>query len=218
MTCKFEDELISYLYGEFAEIDKRAFEQHLRTCNSCSAELVSFGSLRESIDSWKHEVLSSFDSSATVVAPVVVKKSALTALRQFFNLSPLWLKGAVAFASVVFCALAILAVARLKSIEKPTPSASAPEAMYTEQQLAKAVEKALAEHSQQQQSVATATVPAKVGSERVKSEPRRVKPSETVASRRPLTRAERQQLAADLRLTNNKDENGVDFLGERINY
>ena len=42
-------------------------------------------------------------------------------------------------------------------------------------------------------------------------------PSQMVKSRRPLSRAEREQLAAELRLLSNDDDAGLTLLGDRIN-
>ena len=64
--------------------------------------------MRESITAWRDEALSGFVS--TPLATTATKKSALAALRQFFDLSPLWLKGATAFAVLAFCVLAALAI------------------------------------------------------------------------------------------------------------
>ena len=42
-------------------------------------------------------------------------------------------------------------------------------------------------------------------------------PSQVANSRRPLTRAEREQLAADLRLLSTDDDVDLNLLGDRIN-
>src|SRR3954464_7946932 len=103
-TCDRADHLVSVLYGEASDRQKRDFESHLKQCSSCRAEFATFAQVRESIGEWRDEALLGFVSSQAAPAPPV-RKSALAALRQFFELSPLWMKGAVGFAAVVFCVL-----------------------------------------------------------------------------------------------------------------
>ena len=77
--CERAVDLVSYLYGETDERETRDFEMHLRECRSCQAEAASFGQVRESIVSWRDEVLSGFIPS-TVAVPA--KRSAMAAFRQ----------------------------------------------------------------------------------------------------------------------------------------
>ncbi|HKY45009.1 MAG TPA: zf-HC2 domain-containing protein, partial [Pyrinomonadaceae bacterium] len=109
-SCERASDLIAFLYDEANETEKRDFELHLKECAGCREEVASFGVVRESITAWRDEALSGFVS--TPLATTAPKKSALAALRQFFDLSPLWLKGATACALVAFCILAALAINR----------------------------------------------------------------------------------------------------------
>ena len=112
-NCERASDLIAFLYNEVNDQEKRDFESHLKECRACHKEVASFGLVRESITTWRDEVLSGF-----VSAPLTTKtekKSALAAFRQFFDLSPLWLKGATAFAVLVFCLLAVLATVKLQT-------------------------------------------------------------------------------------------------------
>src|SRR5678815_4170426 len=104
--CERAEDLMSFLYGESNDAEARDFEGHFKFCRVCAEELASFGHVREAIGIWKEDTLNNLVPSQ-VVAPVR-QKSALVALREFFNLSPLWMKGAIGFAAVVFCALVIL--------------------------------------------------------------------------------------------------------------
>ena len=106
--CERASDLIAFLYDEASESEKRDFELHLKECAGCRQEVASFGLVRESITAWRDEALSGFVS--TPLAATAPKKSALAALRQFFDLSPLWLKGATAFAVLALCVLAALAI------------------------------------------------------------------------------------------------------------
>jgi len=204
--CERASDLIAFLYNEASETEKRDFELHLQECTNCREEVASFGLVRESIMTWRDEALSGF-----VATPIASNKSALAALRQFFDLSPLWLKGATAFAVVAFCVLTALALIRLKTTE-PVLTIVNSGAVYTEQDVNRMIKEALAKQQNTTQSVETPAVVVN------SPKPRRIaKPSQMAKSRRPLSRGEREQLAADLRLLSTQDETGLNLLGDRIN-
>jgi anti-sigma factor RsiW len=205
-TCERASDLIAFVYNEANESETRDFKLHLQECSDCREEVASFGLVRESITAWKHEALSGF-----VATPLATKKSALAALRQFFDLSPLWLKGATAFAVVTFCVLAALAIVRLKGTE-PVLTIAMPGAAYTEQDVNRIVKEALARQNNTKQPVETPPIVVK------SPQPKRVaQPSHLAKSRRPLSRAEREQLAADLRLLSTQEDASLNLLGDRIN-
>ena len=210
-TCERASDLIAFVYNEASESEARDFELHLKQCSNCREDVASFGLVRESITAWKHEALSGF-----VPTPLANRKSALAALRQFFDLSPLWLKGATALAVVALCVLAALAIVRLQT-PQPTLTISNPGAVYTEQDVNRIVKEALAK---QQNTKPPAETPQIVVKSLVVKSPkpkRMVEPSQTAKSRRPLSRAEREQLAADLRLLSTHDDASLNLLGDRIN-
>jgi len=208
--CGRASDLIAFLYNEANESETRDFELHLKACRACREEVASFGVVRESITAWRDEALSGFVSTPLPAASQ--KKSAIAALRQFFDLSPLWLKGATAFAILAFCALAYLATVGLNRTERgsagSTIATPKPETLYTQQDVDRLVKDALAKQQQPQQPVVVAQSP----------KPKTTKaPSQLANSRRPLTRAEREQLAADLRLLSTDDDADLNLLGDRIN-
>ena len=220
--CERASDLIAFLYDEANENEKCDFELHLKECAGCRQEVASFGLVRESITAWRDEALSGFVS--TPLATTATKKSALAALRQFFDLSPLWFKGATACALVAFCILAALAINRTER-----GSAGSTAKIYTQNDVNRLVNEALANHddistqrrkdakeesSKQPEVAVKETIPP------VQSpKPKRVQGQNQFAkSRRPLTRSEREQLAADLRLlSNDDDEDGLTLIGDRIN-
>jgi anti-sigma factor RsiW len=209
-TCERADDLISVLYGEANERETREFEVHLKQCNSCRAEFASFAQVRESIGEWRDEALTGFVSAHAAPAPV--RKSAIAALRRFFDLSPLWMKGAVGFAALIFCLLAVLAVVRLQPNDAPAVVKS--DKVYSEQDVDQIVKEALAQQQRTQQTVTpepiiVETLPAK--------DSNTAKPVQLPKARRPFSRAEREQLAADLRLLTSRDDEDLDLLGDRIN-
>ena len=205
-ACERASDLIAFLYNEANENEKRDFQSHLQQCSNCREEVAAFAGVRESITAWRDEALSGF-----VATTVASKKSALAALRQFFDLSPLWLKGATAFAVVAFCVLAALAIVRLNA-PQPALTVVNPGAVYTEQDVNRIIQEALAKQENTKQSLETPAIAVN------SPKPKRVaKPSQIAKSRRPLSRAEREQLAADLRLLSSQDDAGLNLLGDRIN-
>lgn len=229
-TCERVDDLIGFLYGELSDIEARRFERHLRECAACEAEFTAFGQIRESMMEWRNESLGLAlapvvvsDPSLAVAAtrPRLPAKSAIAALREFFALSPFWMKGATAFAGVLLCVFAGLAVAYLKG--RPiTPGVANGNSgkVYTVEELDKQVavaiekvrqemrdkeEKQAAERAEQ----ANLTAPKKSVDRSTGS----ARNGYAVAgnARRPFTRQERQELATDLRLVTSKDDDDLDL-------
>ena len=202
--CERASDLIAFLYNEADERERRDFQLHLNKCSICRDEVASFGVVRESITAWRDEALAGF-----VSRPIETKrKSALAALRQFFDLSPLWLKGATAFAVVAICLLAAIAFVRL-------PSKNVAVATYTQEDVNRIVKEELAKQENNKRAVETSTV-AVVESPKPKKSRNSVS-SQFAKSRRPLSKAEREQLAADLRLLSTDDDASLLLLGDRIN-
>ena len=215
--CERGPDLIAFLYKEMDQREAHDFELHLKQCAHCREESASFGVVRESITAWRDEVLSGF--VATPVPVIAPRKSALAAFRQFFDLSPLWLKGATAFAMVAFCVVAGIAFVNLQRNTGNVPSGNKnPDAIYTAQDVDRMVEEALARQESVKQPVEVPQHPTVTIEETQKpSKPRTPAPNQLVKSRRPLSRAEREQLAADLRLLADSDDETLQLIGDRIN-
>jgi hypothetical protein len=208
--CERASDLIAFLYDEANESEKHDFELHLKECAGCRAEAASFGVVRGSIAAWRDEALSGF--VATPLPTTATKKSALVALRQFFDLSPLWLKGATALAALALVLLAALAI-RTERGSAGSHSARN-DAIYTQHDVDRMLNDALAKQSSSQPQPQPA--PEKPAVVVQSSKPKRPQ-TQFAKSRRPLTRAERDQLAADLRLLSTDDGTGLNLLGDRIN-
>ena len=208
-NCERASDLIAFVYNETNESETLAFELHLKECSDCREEVASFGIVRESITAWRDEALSGFVSTPLAATPK--SKSAIAALRQFFDLSPLWLKGASAFAVLVFCVLAIAALRVQKNDNQAAVTPPNTDVVYTQQDVDRIVKEALAK---EQNTKRIETVTIVQASKPVKRSQAR---SQTAQSRRPLSRAEREQLAADLRLLSSDDDEDLNLLGDRIN-
>ncbi|HEY4426147.1 MAG TPA: zf-HC2 domain-containing protein [Pyrinomonadaceae bacterium] len=211
--CERASDLIAFLYGEADEHEARDFRLHLQQCSSCREEVASFGDVRQSITAWRDEALAGFVSTPLTAQPKT--KSALSALREFFDLSPLWLKGATALAAVTFCVLAGLALFKSNNqvISKN------PDAVYTKEDVNRMVNEALAQQARVQPPVETAS-PEDVVVNSPKPKPKSSRASSSTQfarSQRPLSKEEREQLAAELRLLSSDDDTTLHLLGDRIN-
>lgn len=209
--CERASDLIAFLYGEASEHEASDFQLHLQQCKSCREEVASFGDVRESITAWRDEALAGFVSTPVTAQPKT--KSALAALRQFFDLSPLWLKGATALAAVTFCVLAGLALFRSNNNQVSSTK------VYTEQDVDRIVKEAIAQQARVQPPVQTPS-PENVAVTPPKPKPKNSRASSSTQfarSQRPLSKEEREQLAAELRLLSSDDDATLHLLGDRIN-
>ena len=219
LICERCDDLISFLYQELGTRESRDFEQHLAGCALCSRQLDSFSEIRNGVVAWREQSLGkvSIKHEASVAFTHTAKPSAMTAIREFFALSPLWLKGAVAFASLLlFAAVAFLALNL--NAKKAAPVAGA-DKLYSEAELRAKVEAGvqarLKEINRQENPVREDLVRTPILVKR--SKPKTKSAVYTAKTRRsPLTRSEREQLAADLGLIS-PAEDDLNLLGEQIN-
>jgi hypothetical protein len=162
------------------------------------------------------------DSAPTVTAQA--RPSAIAALREFFNLSPLWMKGAVAFAAILFCVFAGLAVARLQSKQQRTVVINPPAHAHSTEEVNALVDRRVKEELKRiKDSEQPASSPVTAQNSAPTNPRQRIAPRPNVETalnhnaRRPLSKTEREQLAADLRLVTAKSENDLDLLGDTIN-
>jgi len=231
--CDHANELVTFLYNEVNEAEARAFKLHMQNCSDCKAELVGLNDIRQSVGAWRDECLGVNSSSivdrnvveVSKAAPFIPQKdrSAIAALQQFFAFSPLWMKGAAAFASLLFCVAAAVSLSHL--LEKSQPTMVANEKLYTEKELQAKIEErmqSLPKLEAPKNVTMAATNPDRTGREQVSNKKPVRRFSETVAGsqgarQRPLTKTEREQLAADLRLTSTEDEEALDLLDDKLN-
>jgi ABC-type amino acid transport substrate-binding protein len=138
---------------------------------------------------------------------------ALAALREFFSVSPLWLRGATAFAALLLCVLAVLTVSRLSQRPGQVMINQAQSGEDSKKQFDVAVAQEVNRQLAQRDSKEPPPPPtaprtnSNVTSHRIQLAANSAQPR---AHR--LTRAEREQLAADLRLTPGRDEEELPFV------
>jgi anti-sigma factor RsiW len=207
-VCHRAEDLVSYLYGEASQTDAFDFVNHLRQCDACRSEFAVFNQVHDSIQLWRNEALGeSFNPAHAAVAVAIDsnqivrherKLSAIAALREFFSVSPLWLRGATAFAALLLCAVGVMMIARVVDERK-----------YTQQELDTAVGRAVDRTKVEltaKQNESTTTGVAQNGTQQ---SPKHTQvAANQIKNIRPrgLNRQEREQLAADLRLTLPADE------------
>ncbi len=230
-NCGREDALMAFLYGELNEDESQTFRRHLQDCDACSVELAQFQDVRESVMAWRNEsigVLSPSLSGAAMSESTLEKRSALLALRQFFNLSPLWMKGAVAFASILFCLFAALAIARLRETPPPVTVVDNNAAEQINAQVQKQVQSEVDRRVKEELVRLKTSTESQPGSTIVRDKVARNSQRQTPnhanwasnpsqKARRPLSKTEREQLAADLRLITAVNEAELDLLDDGIN-
>ena len=231
-ACHRAEDLVTYLYGEASEVDAKDFAGHLQQCDACRSEFGVFQQVHNSILVWRNEALGSGFSPAAVPVESAVdpnrfvqherKLTGLAALREFFSVSPLWLRAATGFAALLLCVLGVLTISR--SLNRPAPVAlrepikyldPANEPKYSQQDFDNAVQKRLDEIAlvnNQQESLKGNDASTVHQSANQEGQPQlavnRV-PTKVVRPR-GLTRQERVQLAADLRLIP-RDEDELPF-------
>jgi hypothetical protein len=216
-VCHRAEDLVSYLYGEANEAEARDFASHMRACDACRTEFALFNQVHESIVTWRNEALgsasvptvSSVAQTIAATTPYVEhepKLSAWASLREFFSVSPLWLRGATAFAGLLLCALLVFEVSRLWQkpaavVQTPTEPAYSQETF--EQKVKKEVEARLAAIEREKARAETA-MQAGVNA----NEPKHNVQVARGRSKRPdgLNQEEREQLAADLGLIPGREE------------
>ena len=220
-VCHRAEDLVTYLYGEASEVEAIDFTEHLQQCDACRSEFGVFQQVHDSILLWRNEALGAALGPVAVSAESRVdstqfvqperRLTAFAALREFFSVSPLWLRAATGFAALLLCVLGVLTISRLWN--RPVQLANKEtEPKYSQRDFDQAVQKQvdekIAKLNQEQ------TLPQVYKASTDKEPTRPGNQNQLAASRvqpktprpRGLSRQEREQLAADLRLIPRDDE------------
>ncbi|MGI8789130.1 MAG: anti-sigma factor family protein [Pyrinomonadaceae bacterium] len=110
-SCRFAEQMISYLYGEANQFETAEFESHLKNCFSCADELKGFRTIRSSVLEWREE-FSNIETPPIAIPQMkttVVSndlRSRLAGLRKIFSFNPAL--AAAAFAALIVCGGLIL--------------------------------------------------------------------------------------------------------------
>ena len=169
--CERAEDLVAYLYNEATRDEAKDFETHLHHCASCRAELTTFGDVREAMGEWREQALGSlaspaFDADTTrafaSAATPVRRRSALVALREFFTLSPAWMRGATAAIALVFCALVAIAVAYFVQQPQTVIVENPSKTGYTEEEVQARIAQAIKQQNDSQVKDAPVPSPERV--------------------------------------------------------
>ena len=226
-VCHRSEDLVTYLYNEASAAEAQDFASHVETCEACRAEFAAFSQVHESILLWRNEALGSAFSPAPQAVEVLPEAKtdsgqfvrhgrrlpALAALREFFSVSPLWLRGATAFAALLLCVLGVLTISRLAQRPGPVVINQGQSGEDSKKQF----EVAVAQEVKRQLALRNSEEPPPPPTAPKTNSNETSRRSQLAASSaqpraRGLTRAEREQLLADLRLTPGRDEEELPFV------
>lgn len=182
--CERADTLLAYLYGETTEAETTQFTAHLQSCQACQTEAATLGAVRGQLGDFRDHTLANAWRAATheqsfaerltpafTATPAQVltdathstsrtndarsARAAFAALRDFFTLSPAWMRGATAFATVAIVALlafAAISFGRERAVSNNTAAlatnrnvAASPSPTYTESQVEQLVSQRVAQ-------------------------------------------------------------------------
>ncbi|MEW6213351.1 MAG: zf-HC2 domain-containing protein [Acidobacteriota bacterium] len=93
--CNMHESLVSYLYDEASEEERRRVEAHLDECRSCKEELEAFNRVRGMLQQWQ------IDDLPVVRVETSTRRSFFEVLRELFLVMPVWAKAAGAVAAVM---------------------------------------------------------------------------------------------------------------------
>ena len=157
-VCARAEDLVTYLYGEATENQSLDFERHIKQCVLCSTELATFGDIRGAVGEWRQQVLGSLPAHSYEASAAVAPargRSAIAALREFFTLSPVWMRAATAMAVLAFFALATIAVAFVLQRPQTVIVATPGKTGYTEEELSARIDEALQRENERRAETAS---------------------------------------------------------------
>ncbi len=89
--CERHEDLLDYLYEEMSSQQAATFAEHLGACPTCTTELQGLQRLRTDLRAW--------DFVAAPSLEIVIPRSPWQALKECFQLFPLWGRGAFALSA-----------------------------------------------------------------------------------------------------------------------
>ncbi len=138
--CGFADEIVSYIYDETGEPERRKFETHLAGCSTCTDEFAAISNARFSVFEWHKEEFAHLSTPQIVIPYAAARKTVDENAPGFFA----GLRGLLTFPKFAFALAGIVAclglgflglsyigerqVADVSVDEQSTPPAKMPEA------------------------------------------------------------------------------------------
>ena len=227
--CHRAEDLVTYLYGEATAAEAQDFSAHVQQCDACRVEFEVFNQVHDSIVTWRNEALGGITFHSANTTPLISaasensfvpherKLSALAALREFFAVSPFWLRGATVFAGLLLCGL-LLTLSR--SWQRPTNIAQqGNEAKYSQRRLDQEVQRQVKERVAALMQESSTKPAPQIKQQTITQTVPHVAVNHTRGNQhaKGLNRQEREQLAADLGLIPRRDEELPFVLPEQPN-
>jgi anti-sigma factor RsiW len=238
-SCACSEELVAYLYGEADKAAAQAFEAHALRCAPCRKELAEFRAVRAAVGEWRLQALGSLSPALRAAdAPVAFapkevvaerQRSALAAIREFFTLSPAWMRAATVTLGLLFFALIALNAAYYFKQPKTVTVERIVEVKPSETELTALVNERLAQANTNAVSVPTVNVPTPVDTTqtvrrmapRVNQSAGRERDGQPALVSTPATNVnisprESREIARDLRLIASKEDDDLPRLSDLI--
>ncbi len=83
-SCKFESEIVSYLYDELTSADRDRFENHLLDCTPCTDEFAGMSYSRYSVFEWQREEFAPM-ATPQIAIPYPAKAVAVSGSSGYFS-------------------------------------------------------------------------------------------------------------------------------------
>src|SRR5437773_5599682 len=108
-SCEFFTEIVSYLYNETGDAERRKFESHLSHCGVCTDEFAAISNARFSIFEWQREEFAKLPTPEFHISYAAVKPAAMadveykgffSGLRKAFSLGS-WESAVPAFGALL---------------------------------------------------------------------------------------------------------------------
>lgn len=210
-ACARAEDLVTYLYGEASEREAYDFRRHAEHCSACRDELTAFSRVREGVVEWRNLSLPAFEFSqqpAPALSEAATKPrahSALRALREFFALSPMWMRAATAVAVLAVCALVVFTVVHFSQQPQQTVVQKDVQTGPTQAQIEVMANKRAEELRQQEKRDAEASAPEKSSVAVVKDSAPPAAPVKAKRAARPQMLAKQSQRAVPNRVNSSQE-------------
>lgn len=100
-SCKGNDKIVGYIFGELAPAERDQFEAHLEDCSSCIDELAAVSVSHFEVSEWRK---AEFEPLATPVFAIPYRLTFMQRLQSTFGFAPGWVTTAGAMASLLVVA------------------------------------------------------------------------------------------------------------------
>ena len=105
INCERIAEIVPYIYGESAAVERERFELHIVDCGICTDELAAIAEARFSVYEWNQVEFASIPTPNFVIPydnPVIASEGLIARLKKTFSVPrfPVWQTAAAAFGTI----------------------------------------------------------------------------------------------------------------------